>query len=147
MKTVLIADDEVYIRLILDINLKAKNLNVVTCRDGQEAFETAVRVMPDLVVTDLQMPFMDGLQLAQALHQLPETAEIPLLMLTARGHLLSDAEKQNTNIHAIMEKPFSPREFMRRVEELLDLDFGAENDGESEDGDDDDLATRNPHAA
>ncbi len=116
---ILLADDEPHITCVVAAKLQAAGFAVVTARDGEEALDLALRTHPAVVVTDLQMPRMSGLSLAMRLRQEPATSATPVVMLTARGYLLSPAEAASTNIRRVMNKPFSAREVLRIVTELL----------------------------
>lgn len=118
-RKILLADDEAYITSILAMKLRQLGDEVVIAADGQEAFDVACEHQPDLVVTDFQMPQLSGYEMAVKLKQTESTERIPVLMLTARGHLLSAAELAQTNICGLMPKPFSARELVGRIEELI----------------------------
>ncbi len=119
-KTILLADDEAHITCVVSAKLRDAGFNVVTARDGEEAYELALRVSPSLVVTDLQMPRMSGFELSCKLKSTPSTSRVPVLMLTARGYIVDASEMGKTNIKAMMCKPFSARDVVRRVNELLE---------------------------
>lgn len=116
---VLLADDEPHITLVVSRKLRSAGLEVLTADDGEEALELALERVPALVVTDLQMPYMTGIDLARALKDNPETGGTPVIMLTARGYVLDPAQLESTNIRFVMSKPFSAREILEKVFELL----------------------------
>lgn len=118
-KTILIADDEAHITHVVSLKLRQAGLNVLVAANGEEAFELARANLPDMVVTDFQMPIMSGYDLSVALRKDPRTAGIPVLMITARGHMLSPEDLMKTNIKAVMCKPFSPRHVLERVTLIL----------------------------
>ncbi len=118
---ILAADDEVHILHVLGLKLRNAGLDVLTAEDGEEALEMARKHQPDLVITDFQMPLLNGLELCQQLKADETTASIPTLMLTARGFSLSAEDLEKTNIAGVLSKPFSPREVLSRVQELLGL--------------------------
>jgi DNA-binding response OmpR family regulator len=118
-KTILLADDEAHITCVVADKLRVAGFAVVTARDGEEAFELASRVRPDLVVTDLQMPRMSGLELAAKLRAFEPTSGTPVIMLTARGYILDQGEVARTNIKCVMSKPFSAKAVVKQVAELL----------------------------
>lgn len=119
-KTILIVDDESHILHVLDLKLSNAGFNVVTAEDGEEAFEIAIDKTPDLVITDYQMPVMNGLELSQKLRENDSTSSTPILMLTARGANLAEGDIDETNIAAVLSKPFSPREILARVQKLVE---------------------------
>jgi two-component system, OmpR family, alkaline phosphatase synthesis response regulator PhoP len=116
---VLLADDEAHITCVVAERLRTAGFNVTTARDGEEALEMALRLRPALLITDLQMPRMSGLELARRLAATPIGANTPVLMLTARGYVLGEADLATTNIRAVIGKPFSAREVVRRASELI----------------------------
>lgn len=119
--TILLADDEAHITCVVSHKLRSAGFEVVTARDGEEAYELACRFMPSLVITDLQMPRMSGLELALKLRQTEATAATPVIMLTARGYILDEHDLAQTNIKCMMNKPFSAREVVRQVVEHLGM--------------------------
>ncbi len=118
-RKILVADDEIHIVQVVAIKLRNNGFEVITAGNGQEAFELASSEKPDLIVTDFQMPAMTGLELIENLRSQPDTSEIPVIMLTARGFAIEDEEKQGLNIAACLSKPFSPRELLQNVEQVL----------------------------
>ncbi len=122
---VLVVDDEAHIVQVVALKLRNAELEVDTALDGAEALQM-LRLRPyDLVVTDLQMPEMTGTELAQAMSVDPALARIPILMLTARGHLLREGEAEARNIAKVVHKPFSPRALLAEVMALLPARDGA----------------------
>lgn len=118
-RTILVADDEAHITAVVALKLRNAGFVVITAADGEEAYEHACAKLPDLIITDLQMPYMDGLALATRLRANPNTAGIPTILLTARGHALSQADIAQTTIREVLSKPFSPREVLAKVEAIL----------------------------
>ena len=118
-KRVLVADDEVHILDVVSYKLQNAGLEVITARDGQEALEQARAELPDLIVIDYQMPALNGLEVCLQLREEQATSRIPVIMLTARGLDVEQSELDRANISAVIAKPFSPREVLGRVEELL----------------------------
>ena len=120
-KRVLIADDETHILNVLTIKLQNAGFAVIPAEDGLTAYELACSDPPDLIITDYQMPGLSGVELCARLRGNPATGEIPAIMLTARGFAISDEEMSHGNIRRVIDKPFSPREILACVNELLDL--------------------------
>ncbi|MDX2114820.1 MAG: response regulator [Planctomycetota bacterium] len=116
---ILVVDDEAHITHVLALKLRNAGFTVRTASDGEEAFELASQDPPDVLITDLQMPYMTGLELCIKLKKKPATAQIPALMLTARGHALGESDLQSTNIRMVLSKPFSPRHVLEEVERIL----------------------------
>lgn len=118
---VLVVDDERYLTFMLSMKLTERGAQVFSASNGPEAFSLACVNVPDLIVTDYQMPLMNGLELAQKLKLHGPTSTIPVLMLTARGHAIPNAELSKTNIRQLISKPFSTREFLATVAEYCAL--------------------------
>jgi len=118
-RKILIVDDEAHILHVVRIKLQKGGFEVVAAMDGREALELACRLHPLAIVTDLQMPYLSGLELAVALARNPATADIPLLLLTAKGFELDAQATAGTNIKFVMTKPFSPRDLLARVNECV----------------------------
>lgn len=119
MGDILLVEDEVLISLVLARAFEGEGHTVRTARDGREALTQVRERAPDIVVTDLQMPVMNGLELAMNLRASAETREIPVLMLTARGYIADESLLSKTNIREMISKPFSARRVVERAAELL----------------------------
>jgi len=117
---ILVADDEAPIANVVAMKLRNAGLEVVVAMDGLEAYELAVAERPDLLITDLQMPGMGGLELCARLVAELEGG-IPTILLTAKGFELSAESVRELPVRRIMTKPFSPRELLAQVQELLGL--------------------------
>jgi len=119
-KKILIADDEAHILHVVTMKLSNAGYEVITAMDGEEALELCRSKKPDLLITDYQMPYLTGLELCKRLRQDERTARIPVLMLTARGFDIESHEMSEAGINDVISKPFSPREILRKVENLLE---------------------------
>ncbi len=119
-KRILLCDDEAHILRAAEFKFKRAGYEVFCATDGQEGWEQVLAQRPDIVVTDCQMPRMNGLQLAERIKQTPETSGLPVIMLSAKGFELSPEDLRNKfGIRALLAKPFSPRELFQRVEAAL----------------------------
>lgn len=123
-KMILVADDEAHILHIVSLKLRNAGYEVITAMDGREAFELAASQAPDLIITDYQMPELTGLELCQELAANRTTKHIPIVMLTAKGFMLEDEEASLRNVRATLSKPFSPREVLTKIEQLLSEERG-----------------------
>lgn len=115
----LVVDDEIHIVQVVAIKLRNNGFDVTTAENGAVALEAVERDKPDVIVTDFQMPVMTGVEFVENLRKNPETVDIPVIMLTARGFAIEDERKEELNISACLSKPFSPRELLQSVEEVL----------------------------
>jgi two-component system, OmpR family, alkaline phosphatase synthesis response regulator PhoP len=119
-KRILLCDDELHILRAAEFKFRRAGYEVHCANDGQEGWEKIEQLRLDIVVTDCQMPRLSGLALAQRIRSTPATAELPVIMLSAKGFELSSEElRANYGIRALMAKPFSPRELFARVEAVL----------------------------
>ena len=123
---VLVADDEMHIIHVVTIKLRNNGFEVISAQDGAQAYELACEHKPDIVVTDLQMPIMNGLELVEKLRENDATKNIPVIMLTARSFAVEDEQKQRLEISECLSKPFSPKELLRSIEDILHQHMVAE---------------------
>ena len=113
-------DDETHIVRAIQLKLSLAGFNVRTGRDGQEAWELIQKSPPDLLITDYQMPRLDGLSLCRQLRRNPLTHDLPIILLTAKGFELDwDDLKRELGLARVMIKPFSPRELLLTVQQVL----------------------------
>ena len=117
--TVLLVDDEQDALELVGFNLKKAGMNVVTAESGPEAIAKAQAVTPDLVVLDIMLPVMDGLEVCRKLRREPKTSGIPVIMLTAKGSEVDRILGLELGADDYVTKPFSPRELVLRVKKLL----------------------------
>jgi DNA-binding response OmpR family regulator len=123
-KTILVADDETHILHVVSLKLRNAGFNVLTARDGQEALDLALQHKVDLLITDYHMPLLSGLELCQRLKQNAATMGIPAIMLTARGYHLEPHDTEQSGIRRMLSKPFSPRQLLATVNEILAIHAG-----------------------
>lgn len=125
ISTILLVDDEPHIPLVVGRKLSGAGYEVLSASDGEEAFAVARESSPDLIITDLQMPYMSGVELAAALRDNEHTRDIPVVLLTARGYVLPEGDRGATNILRYLAKPFSVQQILDTVAELLGADSEA----------------------
>ena len=118
-KTVLVVDDEIHIVHVVAIKLRNNGYEVISADNGAEALELALRDKPDIIVTDYQMPIMTGLELVGNLRKHEETKDIPVIMLTARSFAISQEQQDELKISGCLSKPFSPKELLGDIEDIL----------------------------
>ena len=117
--TVLVIDDEKDLVEIVRYNLEKEHIHAITAFDGQSAVEIALRHHPDLIVLDLMMPGMSGLEVCRLLRSDSKTADIPIIMLTARASETDRIIGLELGADDYVTKPFSPRELVARVRAVL----------------------------
>jgi two-component system, OmpR family, alkaline phosphatase synthesis response regulator PhoP len=119
-KRILLCDDEIHILRAAEFKLRRAGYDVRIASDGQEGWEAIQASKPDMLITDCQMPRLNGLGLIERVRANPATADLPILMLTAKGFELSHEDMTlKYNVLAVIAKPFSPRELLKRVEAVL----------------------------
>jgi len=118
-KKVLVVDDEVHIVHVVAIKLRNNGYEPITAGNGEEAYELACKEKPDIIIADYMMPIMDGLELLEKLRANDQTREIPFILLTARNFAIDDARQQQLNVSQCITKPFSPKELLRTVEDII----------------------------
>ncbi|MEW5959971.1 MAG: response regulator transcription factor [Chloroflexota bacterium] len=116
---ILVVDDEPPIVNMLAYNLKRANYEVVIARDGEEALAQVRREQPDLIVLDLMLPRLDGLEVCRILRQAPWAQAVPIIMLTARDAEVDRVVGLELGADDYVVKPFSVRELVARVKNVL----------------------------
>jgi len=118
-KKILVVDDEPDAVDLVQFNLKGAGYEVVTAGDGAEALKMARKFAPDLVLLDVMLPEIDGLDVCKMLRRDPATAGVPIIMLTAKAAEIDRVLGLELGADDYVTKPFSPRELMLRVKNLL----------------------------
>jgi two-component system alkaline phosphatase synthesis response regulator PhoP len=116
---VLVVDDEIYIVHILDFSLGMEGYEVVTALDGEAALEKLKSDQPDLIVLDIMMPKLDGYEVCKAIKGNPDTAHIPVILLSAKGRNVDQKMGFDVGADDYITKPFSPRKLVERINQLL----------------------------
>ena len=119
MATILVVDDEEPIQELLRFNLEKEGYVVCGATDGQEALKRVASDQPDLIVLDLMLPGMDGLEVCRRLRSNPKFQQIPIIMLTAKGEEIDTVLGLELGADDYMTKPFSPRELLARIKARL----------------------------
>ena len=116
---ILVADDEIYMLRLLAVPLPTGGFEVVSCRDGKTALATAATDRPQLIVLDVMMPGLDGLEALRRLKEDPATQNIPVVVLSARGHALTRVEAEQAGAALFLTKPFSPNHLLGELNRIL----------------------------
>ena len=117
--TIVIVEDEPDILEILKYNLERENFNTLTSLDGSLGLKLIQNELPSLVILDLMLPSIDGLEICQRLKEQTSTASIPIIMLTAKGEESDIILGLGLGADDYITKPFSPRELVARVKATL----------------------------
>jgi DNA-binding response OmpR family regulator len=116
---VLAADDDEDILGLVAFRLERSGYDVLQARDGEEAFELAVREQPDLAVLDVMMPKLDGFEVTRRLRAEAATSRMPIILLTARAQDADVQQGFDAGADDYIRKPFSPNELRARVQAIL----------------------------
>lgn len=117
--TILVVEDDEDILQLLKYNIENAGFDVLTASDGSEALDKVRRHLPDLVLLDLMLPGLDGFDVCKELKKRVETAEVPIIMLTARGEEVDRIVGLELGADDYVVKPFSPREIILRIRSVL----------------------------
>jgi two-component system phosphate regulon response regulator PhoB len=118
-KKILVADDELDVLNLVSMNLKSAGFNVIKAEDGATALEQARDCIPALIVLDLMLPGMSGLEVCKVLKNEPATKFIPIIMLTAKAEEIDRIVGLELGADDYITKPFSPRELVLRVKSVI----------------------------
>lgn len=116
---ILVVEDEPDIRKLVNYNLAQERFKVIEAEDGEQALRIIQRDKPHLVVLDLMLPGLSGIEVCKMLRQRPDTAKLPILMLTAKAGEADRVVGLEIGADDYLSKPFSPRELVARVRAIL----------------------------
>ncbi|MGF1635150.1 MAG: response regulator [Phycisphaerae bacterium] len=119
MSRILIADDDAHIRNVVALKLRNAGFDVEAVENGQQGIAAFEAQRPDLIITDYQMPIVDGVEMCRSIIGLPGGEAVPKILLTARGFSLDDETVESLRLSEILSKPFSPRQLLATVQSLL----------------------------
>lgn len=118
-ETILIVDDEEDIIELIKYNLKNEGYAILTAVTGEQAIKIAKQSRPDLIVLDLMLPGIDGLEVTKYLKNNEQTKDMPIVMLTAKGEESDIVTGLELGANDYISKPFSPRELQARIRAIL----------------------------
>ena len=116
---VLIVEDEEAIITLLDYNLRNVGYKTAIARDGEEAVDLARSLEPNAILLDWMLPLRSGLEVCRQLRRAPETSEVPIIMLTARGEEQDTLRGLDMGADDYLTKPFSPQELLARLRAVI----------------------------
>jgi CheY-like chemotaxis protein len=116
---VLVVDDEATVRRLVQLNLERAGYRVSTANDGVEALERVAADRPDLILSDITMPRLDGIELVRRLKGDPETEAIPVVMLTAKAQDEDHFEAERSGADRYLHKPFHPLGLLEMIRDTL----------------------------
>src|ERR1700712_1802979 len=118
-KKILIADDEPDILEIIQFNLQTEGYEVVTAKNGDEAFEKAKKILPDLVILDIMMPGKNGIEVCNLLRMIPSFKETLIVFLTALSDESTEIKGLETGADDYLTKPISPKVLVSKINALF----------------------------
>ena len=128
---ILVVDDEPDIVELIAYNLKREGYQVYTAANGQEAVTTAKRVMPDLIILDIMMPKMDGIEACRIMRSMPEFKSTFMVFLTARSEEYSEIAGFNVGADDYIAQPIKPRALLSRINAILRRNAQSEDQPEN----------------
>lgn len=118
-RLILTADDNGQIRMLVKAALQSLGYELIEAVDGEQALELAIARRPDLVLLDVTMPKLDGWEVLHFMRQRPETADVPVMMLTTAAQKMDLDRGAELGCNDYLTKPFSPRDLRHHVERML----------------------------
>ncbi len=123
---ILIVDDVQKNVQVLGTLLKNEKYSLVIAQNGKEAIERAIKIKPDIILLDINMPEMDGIEVCTVLKKNDETKEVPVIFLTAQNTTISKVKGFSVGAADYIEKPYDPAELLARVSTHLEIKFSRE---------------------
>ncbi len=118
-KTVLVVDDEPYMIRLLQHHVERAGYQMVKAVNGREALEKVEQAKPDLVIMDVMMPELNGLEVLGQIRRKAETADLPVIIMTANAQRFTKEEAESAGVSAFLTKPFSPTQLMIEIRKQL----------------------------
>ena len=118
-KRILVVDDEMYIVNILDFTLVGEGWEVVSANNGEDALRTLLKFEPDLVVLDVMMPRIDGIEVCRAIKAREESSNTPVIILSAKDSDKDREEAREAGADLYLTKPFSPTRLVEEIRNLM----------------------------
>jgi DNA-binding response OmpR family regulator len=121
MPKILVVDDEDDVVRLLEFRLSKEGFEVISCGDGQTAVTLTEQHKPDLVILDIMMPLMDGMEVLRQIRSRRATSKIPVIMLTAKTSSVAVDEARQLWVSDYIMKPFDPEKLVEKVRKALKL--------------------------
>jgi CheY-like chemotaxis protein len=119
MAKILVVDDEPIVHRLLQHHLERAGYEMIGATNGREALELANSEAPQLIVMDVMMAEMDGLTALRSLKREEDTKEIPVIMITANSHYVTQQESEAAGASLFLTKPFSPSQLLNEIRRLV----------------------------
>jgi phosphate regulon transcriptional regulator PhoB len=134
-RTILVVDDEELIQELLRFNLEKEGYRVIVAKDGVQALDLLTREHPNLIILDLMLPGIDGLEVCRQIRFNPRFHEVPLIMLTAKGEEIDKVLGLELGADDYITKPFNTRELLARIKARLRRVYDTDKSSEISNGD------------
>jgi diguanylate cyclase len=121
-KQILVVDDDPLMHRLFQHHLERAGYQMVSARTGREALDIAARQPPQLIVMDIMMPDMDGIEALRQLKKEDATKAIPVIVITANGHHIARKEAEGCGASVFLTKPFSPTQLVTEIGRLVPPD-------------------------
>ena len=118
-KQILVVDDDPLMHRLFQHHLERAGYQMVSARNGREALDAAARQPPQLIVMDIMMPDMDGLEALRELKKSDATKAIPVIIITANGHHIARKESESCGAAVFLTKPFSPMQLLTEIKRFV----------------------------
>ena len=118
-KRILVVDDEMYIVNILDFTLAGEGWEVISANNGEDALRTLLKAEPDLVILDVMMPRIDGVEVCRAIKSREESANTPVILLSAKDSDRDREKGMEAGADLYLTKPFSPSRLVEEIRNLM----------------------------
>ncbi|TCO79289.1 response regulator transcription factor [Marinisporobacter balticus] len=118
-KKILVVDDEQHIIELIQFNLENNGFDVITSENGEDAIKIAEEEIPDVILLDLMLPGIDGLEACKKIRNIEKISKIPIIMLTAKGEEMDKVLGLELGADDYLTKPFSVRELIARIKAIL----------------------------
>ncbi len=119
MNKVIVVDDEPFILMMIRDKLKKARIDVITLRESKNALDVIKQEMPSLIILDWMMPELSGIELCRMIKADPQTRDIPIFMLTAKGQDADEQQGLSCGVSRYITKPFSPKSLLEMVQETI----------------------------
>jgi two-component system, chemotaxis family, chemotaxis protein CheY len=121
-KQILVVDDDPLMHRLFQHHLEKAGYQMVSAKNGREALDVASRQPPQLIVMDIMMPDMDGMEALRELKKSDATKAIPVVVITANGHHMARKESEQCGAAVFLTKPFSPTQLLTEIRKLVPPD-------------------------
>lgn len=121
MKKILIVDDEIDVVEVVTVLLEHEGYELLKAYDGQEALDIIEEVVPDLVILDIMMPKIDGVEVCRRMREKEKMADIPIVMFSAKLSAIDKKESFDAGADGFISKPFNARGFIAGIKTYLEL--------------------------